>query len=186
MNYSFPGDGGVVRFFLSAPICVALILVTTGCGGLDYVAAELTESTRDVSNNPKYWVGFRVGSEYVLLRTFFIVEYKDWSRRLMLARTKGMPGIPEGSMPSIEEYRNHPNKWPEILGVVEEGTHLRCNKLLSHGAPGWGRALFPFAEIPHGSYKGKTVDIGSVGKIIRNPKAPAGELFQVTGRKVFD
>jgi hypothetical protein len=152
------------------------MLLVTGCGGLDFVWLMATQSQRDVTKRPEYWQGFKYDETYVLVEDCFLVEISDWSRRMGLERTNCVPG---GFTISSSQYLEAPEHWPEIKGVVGKGTHIQCKKMVSYGAPGFGRALFLFGEIVDGPHKGKLVDMCDLGKIDRSRKAPRGEVFQI-------
>lgn len=64
--------------------------------------------------------------------------------------------------PSLEQYRRNPQKWPDILGVLDAGTQMQCTKILEQGTLLWDGSLYYFATIKNGPYKGVEVEISDL------------------------
>jgi hypothetical protein len=141
-------------------LAVLLLLCGSSCLG-GYLWGKATATRRDVTDQDILWGEFRRGGVYTLKYDFFLQETDSaWGERLCLSRSKPLPG--SGDAPSIREYENEPADWPHIKGVVISGVRIRCVKLVSFGAPIFGRALFPFAEILDGPFQGTSVDISDL------------------------
>jgi hypothetical protein len=157
-------------------LCAAFLVgISTGClGGLDYLWGKATATKRDVTEDEVLWGGFRLGGEYRLKYDFFLTQRDDWSKRLALSGTNQIKGALDIS---VAEYERNPANWPHILGVVASGVHIKCVKLVSYGAPGYGRSLFPFAEILDGPHQGTIVEINTLRSYKSAEKGPKGMVL---------
>lgn len=169
-------------------ILLAGMILTCGSsclGGLDFVWGMATATKRDVTDREDLWGDFRYGSVYRLKYDFFLRPTSgDWGKRLCLGRTSELPG--SGSAPSVGEYKSNPANWPEIEGIVESGVRVKCVKLFSYGAPGFGRSLFPMAEILDGPFEGTIVDIANLRSWKDPEKGPKGMLLPKPDYRIVD
>jgi hypothetical protein len=156
---------------------IVLFTCSTSClGGLDYVWLRATASKKDVTDREDLWGDFRYGGVYRLKYDFFLRPTSgDWGKRLYLGRTSELPG--SGSAPSVDEYMANPGNWPDIQGVVDAGFRVKCVKLYSFGAPGFGRSLFLMGEILDGQFQGTTLDVSGLSRWGDAEEGPKGLLL---------
>lgn len=168
-------DESRLRIRRTAALVVLLLLSGSSCFG-GYLWGMATATKRDVTQDEVLWGGFQLGGVYRLKYDFFLRETDSaFGERLSLARNSELPG--SGDAPSIREYEDEPADWPDLKGIVKSGVRMRCVKLVSYGAPGFGRALFPFAEILDGPHNGTIVDISDLNSWKDAKKGPNGILL---------
>jgi hypothetical protein len=153
---------------LSVLIWLSMVWLSMGGTALTKLDMQLAHD-KDVTAEREYWGGYEFGQNYELLMDVFIERVKDWSDRLILTPPGQLPqGAGLYSAPdTVAEYREKPQDWPQVVGVLSVGTQLKCKMLRKHGTPMWGDSITVFAEILDGPQKGRLVDIDDVSTMIK-------------------
>ena len=104
-----------------------------GCLTLSYAVYGAHTPLKNVSDREDLWGGFERKAVYELLVDVFMADYKHYSFGPALAPGKGVqterPGGQWGGPTTAEAYRQDPERWPDIIGLVDAGTRLRCVEL---------------------------------------------------------
>jgi len=87
-------------------------------------------TTKDVTNDSRYWGGFKPGAEYLLLEDVYInLNYKS----LLPEKTYNNYVTKAYPWPnSFMEYLKEPHNYPD-LKILNKGTVIRCEKILFIG-----------------------------------------------------
>ena len=128
---------------IGALALLPLLIPLSGCSF--GAAAALAEHSKDVSNDPKRWVGFHRGEVYALAQNAWLTEW---------------PSItPFGKdSPSAEEYARQPGQYQQIDAIAPAGMRLRIDKLVWHEGIEIQRIEL-WAKRMYGPKEGELVDI---------------------------
>ena len=156
-------------------IIVIIVLASTflfllyGGGILLLQLDMLLAHDKDITQKDQYWGGYERDQIYELVTDVFLELEEDWSKRLMLVPPARIERrAPLWSAPqTIAEYKSNQQNWPQVVGIVNTGTRIRCTKLRKYGSLLWGSSIYVFAEILDGPHKGKTVDIDDISAMVR-------------------
>ncbi len=136
-----------------------------GCWpGADLIGAY----EKDVSNRKELWGGYAKGQQYILLTDIFLqkeeselgFKYRLYAgvppRELMKSTCTPLCY----SAPStIETYRESPEQWPLIIGIMKAGTEIECTKIIGSGTLMWSMSYDVYATVKDGAYAGVSIDI---------------------------
>ncbi len=117
---------------LCLSVAVLCSVLQSGCVAWPYVVFGVSTPLRDVSNRTELWGGYERGAIYELLMDVFLADYKHYSFGPALApgtEEIGKLGGEWGGPTTAEEYKANPARWPDVTGIVDAGTRLRCVKL---------------------------------------------------------
>ena len=113
-----------------------------------------------------------MGATYILQQDVFIADLRYYSHGPGLAPGTEFPVDKRdpmwGGPTTAEAYRADPQKWPEMMGLVETGTRVRCTKLRRNVAVFLDveQHVF-FGEILDGPWKGTTVDLTELSVYVK-------------------
>lgn len=159
---------------LTAVIGLAIIFMAqTGCIAF-YAVAAVRTPWRDVSDQEDLWGGFRLNGVYAHKVDVFMADYRHYSYGPALAPGEGVeteqPGGQWGGPTTAEKYRKEPEKWPDVIALVDVGTRLRCIQLKRckylYGPN--EISYIVFAEILDGPQAGRTVEITELAAISKS------------------
>jgi hypothetical protein len=149
-----------------AAVTVLLVILQTHTGCIAfYAVAGVHTPWKDVSNRDDLWGGFNRDGVYALKVDVFMADHKHYSFGPALAPGEGViteqPGGQWAGPTTAEEYRMEPEKWPEVMALVDAGTRLRCVQLkrCTYLYQDNEISYVIFAEILDGSHAGQTVEI---------------------------
>ncbi|AQT67130.1 hypothetical protein STSP2_00271 [Anaerohalosphaera lusitana] len=153
------------RNLLTVVACCVFIVPVCGCWpGADLIGTY----EKDISGKQAFWGGYSEGQTYVLLHDIFLKRDPPETYNSKIRMYAGVPpreltycvrGLIYSSPDSIEQYRDAPEEWPQIKGIIKAGTKLECTKII-----GWGTLMWPmshtiYATVKDGDYTGKLIDI---------------------------
>lgn len=155
-------------------IIVIIVLASTflfllsGGGILLLQLDMLLAHDKDITQKEGYWGEYKHEQKFELVMDVFLEQVKNWSERLVLTppgqlqQCAGLYSVPE----TTAEYKENPGNWPEVVGIVNAGTQIKCKMLRKHGTLMWGSSITIFAEILDGPYKSQIVDIEDLSVMI--------------------
>jgi len=149
---------------VAVTVCVAFCFMgQSGCVILVYGAYGAHTPLRDVSQREHLWGEMERDATYELLIDAFMSDYRHYSFGPALAPGKGIepeqPGGQWGGPTTAEAYRSDPERWPDVMGLVDQGTQLRCIQLKRRNYVFHDKYYAVFAEILDGPRKGEKVEI---------------------------
>ncbi len=130
---------------------------------------------KDVSGIKEYWGGYEINQEYKLTRYVFLEKEQDWTEKMVLVPPRNQEHLGRmlwNAPSSKEDYIAKKQNWPNVIGIIDEGTIIRIQKFGQHGAPLWSSSIYVIAEIMNGPFKGQLVDIGDISLVYSTAKEP--------------
>ncbi|MFZ2805198.1 MAG: hypothetical protein WAZ60_02280 [Desulfosalsimonadaceae bacterium] len=114
-------------------------------------------STKDVTDNAKYHLGYKPGERYLVKSKVYLIKYNNYA--LSPPQLAGNP--------DFDSYAASKNKWPNILGIVDIGTELRISRIIEKKTIE-SHDLWVFAKITKGYYKGQEVFVDFISLSVKN------------------
>ncbi len=121
---------------------------------------------RDVSIDPQYSTGYKVGAVYRLKKPIFAKKSGqtifDTYSGLMLFH----PG--DSSTPlSVQDYDREPAKWEAIAGVARPGTLIRIEKIQFEDNPENGKSVWIHGRLIDVPWAKKPAELAFISKDVR-------------------
>ena len=133
----------------------------------------------DLKNNRELWGGYEYGASYVLNYDMFLRESSKFTEKPLLKNSKLLvppKEIKKGGLyaapSSTDAYKTASGNWPHIIGIVTEGTKIRCDKIIKVVPLGHGSTIYVYASIVDGPYKDAFVEISDLSFF--GEKQPSG------------
>jgi len=147
---------------LAAFFLAVLLIQLTGMSGCVSLARATMFKIVDVSDKAELHGDLRMGEVFVTETYLFLQNDQDIGKEAILV-TPGELGVVGGmeydGPRSRDEYVASPDAWPQVLGILEHGTHLQVSavyKVNSAFGAGW---TYPVVTIIDGENKGRKVNI---------------------------
>ena len=80
---------------------------------------------------------------------------------------------------TVVEYLDNPNRWPSTIGVIEEGTLIKCTMIRKTGTWLWSESVHVWGEILNGPHKGVVAKLVDISSYIENGKYSPDERFLI-------
>lgn len=147
------------RLLRAIVLCMLVCLSSTGC--VSFARATMFK-TADVSDKPELHGNLKIGEVYKSETYLFLQNDQDIGKEAILV-TPGelgvVGGMEYGGPQSLDEYLDNRDDWPQVLGIVEQGTLLEVTavrKVNSAFGSGW---TYPIMTIKDGEFAGRRVNI---------------------------
>ncbi len=148
--------------FLTFLLCLAVLF--TGC-----MPGPIATFKVDVSDKKELWGDYNNSLFYKLKHDMFLEQYEYYpliknAHVLVPPRelTRGVSGLLYSAPESFNDYYSLPNNWPEVVGIVSEGTTIQCYKLIEYQAVGYGNSLYLYGKIVDGVHKDTIVELSDL------------------------
>jgi hypothetical protein len=150
-----------------ATLIVAAISLTIG--GCYPILGMLAEENTDVTEQKKYWGGYKPGEVYRLKQNVFLVHYGGGYNNYLIP-----PGEGSYSLPDTEDaYHAKPDAYPRVDQIVPRMTRLRIESFVWHKSLNT-EGLDIYADVLSGQLHGETVEITKLSKRTDNVTDPPG------------
>ena len=129
------------------------------------------EYDKDVTHKKNYWGGYVPNQEYKVKTDLFLNTVLRGDKRLAAI-------VPPGSYHqcaryysapnTVAEYLDRPNRWPITIGIIEEGTLIKCTMIRKSGAWLWPAGISVWGQILNGPHKSVVVELHDISDYMEN------------------
>jgi hypothetical protein len=164
-------------------VTFATLLLAHVCGGCALPWLLGIPQSKDVSKDPKYSGGWKVGETYVLLEGVYLNERSELVPPTDLDQRPGADyGIPENRpvLPRVAQYDPNIHADPyRIVGTVPAETRFRLDKIVRYLRSDNDMLLFK-ATLAPGTSSQKKVDVGALSTSAGGwqPRSPSPRLIR--------
>ncbi len=168
-------------FFIINLICLLMPIIYFSFFMVACVPGPLIVTKEDVSDEPNLWHGYKRNGEYILKSDVFLRFREDAAtpKKIVLVaprkKTIELCNLSYMSPFSIDEYSENRDDWPDIKGIITQGTAIKCIKIVKYNTLGYGSSLYIYAKILNGPFKEVEAEISDLS--ISEKK---GDLFLKT------
>lgn len=167
--------GGHRLCLLLLSLCVLMLLPS--CIFAQAGAYYATRYDSDISDKEELWGEYASGQVYETTMDLFIMDVKNYSYGPGLTIGTGQSGPPRRGFDykayvTVDKYRENPDEYPEVLGLLDRGSYIRIEDLRAHGILVNKSLTFRYvrAEVLTGEHKGLLVTLTNMTKLVRNEK----------------
>lgn len=148
-----------------------LIVIVLGFNLTGCAPGPLLTTKHEIDETSALWGGYSKGSLYSLKHDVFIRDNSKYTSDQLIKNAKILvppkrlnQGGLYSSAKSIVAFEANPEKYPEIIGIVEKGTIIKCTKIIEYIPLGYRNSLYIYATIQDGLFKSYLVEISDLSK----------------------
>ena len=130
---------------------LAICFILSGCIGL-------MSSSKDVTDDQRYWGGYKPGMEVLLVEDVYILKKNNILLPETYFNSASSPNNFDFVYPnSFNEYLKAPEKYPE-LKILKKGVVVKCTKIYFVDSVNWG-TINIYGVVENGDYKNYIVSL---------------------------
>ena len=148
-----------------------LIFVGVSISGCHPNVQEIGAYDKDVTKIKKYWGGYVPNHRYEVKADLFLSNVSRGDEAfaaIVPPDSYRQCGGLYSSPSTVTEYLDRPNRWPTTVGVIEEGTLIKCTMIRRSGTWLWPASIRVWGQMLNGSHKGVIAELNDISNYKEN------------------